>query len=250
MPEHKNALSGGWEERRVSGKRVEVFCPVETVRYVCIYLHSYSCESLATRTALRDELLRYGLVCIRPDSGQSWWTNRRLPGFDPVITPEQFIVEHLVPWIRGEWDLSARSIGLFGFDMGGQGALRLAFRHPAIFPVVAALAPSIDYHELYWSGLAIDDMYRSKEECRQDTATMHINPYDYPQHIFFATDPDDPWWRGSDRLREKLTALGIPHTCDLATRAGGHTWDYFDRMVSRALRYVKDGVERESRRLL
>jgi hypothetical protein len=37
---------------------------------------------------------------------------------------------------------------------------------------------------------------------------------------------------------------------DLTTRAGGHTWPYFDRMAAPALRFVHAGLEHESRRLL
>ncbi len=33
--------------------------------------------------------------------------------------------------------------------MGGQGALRLAFKQPRLFPVVAALSPAIDYQSIF-----------------------------------------------------------------------------------------------------
>jgi S-formylglutathione hydrolase len=135
--------------------------------------------------------------------------------------------------------------------MGGQGALRLAFKHPRLFPVAAAIAPSLDYHERYGEGSPLDEMYDSKEQCRQDTALMHIHPSEYPPHLFFCVDPDDDrWYRGNDRLHEKLTALGVPHTADLATRAGGHSWAYFNHMAERAVRFVVLGLEQESRRLL
>ena len=135
--------------------------------------------------------------------------------------------------------------------MGGQGALRLAFKHPELFPVVAAIAPVIDYHELYGQGGPLDQMYDSKEQCRQDTVTLHVNPLKAPPHIFFSIDPDDArWFRGCDRLDEKLNALGIPHEIDFTTRAGGHSWDYFNHMAERAVRFVHAGLEEESRRLL
>jgi S-formylglutathione hydrolase len=135
--------------------------------------------------------------------------------------------------------------------MGGQGALRLAFKHPHLFPVAAGIASALDYHERYGEGLALDAMYDSKEQCRQDTALMHVPPSNYPPHLFFCIDPDDrAWLRGNDRLHEKLSALGIPHTCDLTTRAGGHSWDYFNAMADRAVRFAVRGLEQESRRLL
>ncbi len=49
---------------------------------------------------------------------------------------------------------------------------------------------------------------------------MHIHPSRQPPHLFFACDPTDDWHRGNnDQLHEKLDALGVPHVCDLTTRA-------------------------------
>jgi S-formylglutathione hydrolase FrmB len=94
-------------------------------------------------------------------------------------------------------------------------------------------------------------MYDSKEQCRQDTALLHIHPSQYPPHIFWCIDPDDvDWYRGCDRLHEKLSALGIPHEMDMTTRAAGHSWDYFERMAEGAVRFLAAGLEQESRRLL
>ena len=134
------------------------------------------------------------------------------------MTPERYLLHSVVPFFRERWGLTPRGIGLMGISMGGQGALRLAFKHPDLFPVVAAIAPAIEYHELYGQGTPIDEMYDSKEQCRQDTAPMHIHPSKFPPHIFFCIDPADAaWYRGNDRLHEKLSALGVPHEIDLTT---------------------------------
>ena len=61
------------------------------------------------------------------------------------------------------------AVGLLGVGMGGQGALLLAFKQPELFPVVAGIASSIEYHELYGHGTPVDALYDSKEQCRQDT---------------------------------------------------------------------------------
>ena len=68
---------------------------------------------------------------------------------------------------------------------------------------------------------------------------------------FFCIDPDDEmWFRGNDRLHEKLNALGVSHTADLTTQAGGHSWTYFNHMAETTLSFLVAGLERESRRLL
>jgi S-formylglutathione hydrolase len=129
--------------------------------------------------------------------------------------------------------------------------LRLAFRHPQTFAVAAGIASALDFHEWYNQGTPLDDMFTSKEQCRQQTALMHIHPHDWPPHLFFAIDPEDvDWFRGNDRLHEKLGALGVPHTIDFTTTAGGHTWDYFNKMAEPTIRFLADGLEKESRRLL
>ena len=80
---------------------------------------------------------------------------------------------------------------------------------------------------------------------------MHVHPSRFPPHVFFCIDPADrDWHRGNDRLHEKLNALGVPHTMDLETQAGGHSWNYFNHMAGRAIRFLADGLDQESRRLL
>jgi large subunit ribosomal protein L4 len=51
-------------------------------------------------------------------------------------------------------------------------------------------------------------------------------------------------------VRVALTALGVAHECDLTTRAGGHSWAYFDAMAPRAVGFLNAGLEEMSRRLL
>jgi S-formylglutathione hydrolase len=94
-------------------------------------------------------------------------------------------------------------------------------------------------------------LYTSKEQCRQDTALLHIHPSSYPPSIFFAADPDDAlWFRGNDRLDEKLNALGIAHKADLTDRAGGQACEYAKRLADRAVRFLYERLEQQSRRLL
>src|SRR5262249_3434998 len=182
------------------------------------------------------------MVCVCPRGGRCWWADRVCPEFDPRLTPERYLLDHAVGYIGGVWGIGARGGGLLRVGVGGQGAWRAAFTHRDTFPAVAAIAPAIEYHELYGRGTPLDAMYDSKEQCRQDTALLHVSPLKSPPHIFFCVDPDDPWYRGSDRLHEKLSALGVAHTCDLTTRAGGHSAAYAEHMAERAVRFVHAGL--------
>lgn len=246
-------MSGIWSTVDVAGKPAEVFDPpdADRPRFAILFLHGYGLETLHDRPAFSRVLEELRFACVCPHGGRSWWTDRVCPEFDPHITTERYLLESVLPFVRQRWQLAPPAIGLLGISMGGQGALRLAFKHPATFPVVAGISSALDYHDLYGQGMAIDEMYHSKEQCRQDTALMHVPPAGYPPFIFFCIDPADArWYRGNDRLHEKLTALGIPHEADLTTQAGGHSWDYFNHVADRALRFVYNGLDQQSRRLL
>jgi S-formylglutathione hydrolase len=246
-------VQGTWHTVDIAGKPADVYEPPSTSRprFGILDLHNGGLETLRDRpafTRLFDELR---LACVCPHGQRSWWADRVCREFDPQLTPERYLLSQVVPYFGERWNLAPRRIGVQGISMGGQGALRLAFKHPDLFPAVAGIASSIDYHERYSEGTLLDEMYDSKEQCRQDTVPLHVHPTHYPPHIFFCIDPDDVrWYRGNDRLHEKLTALGIPHTIDFTTRAGGHSWSYFNHMAERAVRLVAAGLESESRRLL
>lgn len=244
-------MNGTWVTQSIAGKDTDVFQPSARPRFGIIHLHGYQRQTLRDRPAFTRLFEELKLACVCPHGQRSWWLDRVCPEFDPQITAERYVVEHVLPFFEAQWQLAPRAVGLQGISMGGQGALRLAFKHPELFPVVAAIAPALDFHDRYGEGTPLDEMYESKEQCRQDTALLHVHPSKQPPHILFCIDPDDVrWFRGNDRLHEKLTALGVPHETDFTTRAGGHTWDYFDGMAERVERFVCAGLEYESRRLL
>jgi S-formylglutathione hydrolase len=246
-------MNAGWTALSIAGKQAEVFDPpgVDRPRFAVLHLHGHGLETLHDRPEYTRVLGELCLACVCPHGQHCWWADRICAEFDERLTPERYLLKSVLPFLRDRWGLMPPAIGLQGISMGGQGALRLAFKHPDLFPVAAGISSAIDYHESYGQGPPLDDMYDSKEQCRQDTAPMHVPPVGAPPHMFFCIDPADTrWYRGNDRLHEKLNALGIAHEIDFTTRAGGHTWDYFNHMAERVERFVLAGLEKESRRLL
>lgn len=247
------AMQGKWSQVDIAGYAADAYDPANAARptLAILFLHGVGLETLRDRPAFTRLFEELGLPCICPHGKRSWWDDRVCQEFDANLTPERHLLDNVMPWIQERWNILPPGIGLLGISMGGQGALRLAFKHPRTFPAVAAISSAIDYHELYGQGTPIDAMYSSKEQCRQNTAPMHVHPAECPPHVFFCIDPADlPWYRGNDRLHEKLAALGVPHQHDLTTRAGGHSWDYFNYMAERAIRFVHQGLVAQSRRLL
>lgn len=242
-----------WSSVEIAGKSADVFDPPGGARprFAVLFLHPIGQETLRGQPVYTRLLEEHRLGCVCPPGGYTWWADRVLSGFDPSVTAEKYLLKHVMPFINQRWQLAPPAIGLLGISMGGQGALRLAFKHPQTFPVVAGIASALDHYELYGRGLSLDEMYDSKEQCRQDGALLHVHPSQFPPHIFFTIDPADAdWQRGNDRLHEKMAALGVPHTCDLTTRASSHSWDYFNRLAEPALTFLVEGLEKESRRLM
>jgi S-formylglutathione hydrolase len=239
-----------WQTVTIAGKAADVFSPKDKPRFGLLYLHTYGLETLGQQSVFARLVEQSGMACVCPHGGPCWWADRVSTDFDLVLTPERYLLDRVLPWFAETWDLRPGAIALLGISMGGQGALRLAFRHPDLFPIVASISGAIDHHEVYGQGTPLDEMYDSKEQCRQDTAPMHLNPNRYPPHLFFCGDPDDEWTRGNDRLHEKMNALGVPHEADLTTRAGGHSYQYFNHVAPRVFAFLRAALEQQSRRLL
>ena len=243
-------MLSGWTNVTVSGKPVDVFQPAKPPRFALLYLHPVGQEMPSTDAAFTAAFAAAGVGVVAPFGGQSWWADSVCPDFDPAVTAERHVLDAVVPWAEANWRLPPRSVAVIGVSMGGQGAIRLGLKYPDRFPVVAGIASAFDYHEWYGRGTPLDALYRSKEACRQDTAVLHVHPTSFPPHLWFACDRSDDWFRGNDRLHEKLNAVGVPHTVEFGTGRGGHCWGYFDAMAPPAVTFCVAGLERESRRLM
>lgn len=245
-----------WMEANVAGHACEIFEPdmPNPHGYVGIYLHGVHLNRLSDKPVFTAELQRHGLPVICPRTQRSWWTDKICPEFDTRFSAERYVLDHILPFIAERWKAVPPRIGVFGTSMGGQGALRFGFRHPNKFPVVVGISPAIDYQMRMRHPEEQDDplfeMYPDPEAARQDTATLHVHPLNWPRNLWFCCDPTDTRWHESaDRLRMKLSALGIPHTCDLETSGGGHGFEYYNRMAARALQFLIDSLDHERKRV-
>jgi S-formylglutathione hydrolase FrmB len=242
-------LQVGWSEVSVGGHPCDVFQPASPNPhgYVLIYLHGVHLHRLTDKVEFNDQFEQHGVPVIAPMTGRSWWTDRICPEFDSELTAEQHLLRNVLPYVKERWGAEPPRIGLFGTSMGGQGALRFAYKYPNIFPVSAAISPAIDYQYRWEDGdEMLQRMYPDPESARQETALLYVHPLNWPRHQFFCCDPTDHrWWDGADRLRMKLSSLGIPYDCDLETSGGGHSFAYYGRMAERAISFMMNGLQRE-----
>jgi S-formylglutathione hydrolase FrmB len=243
-----------WSDITIAGHACHIYEPSRPSPhgFTVMYLHGLHLAPLADHPVFERLFDQHGLRCIAPVTQRSWWTDRICPEFDPHVSAERHVLDRVRPWLAENWNARPPQIAILGTSMGGQGALRLAYKHPNIFPVVAAISPAIDYQwKMEQEGDAtLEQMYDDPEQARQDTATLHIHPLNWPRHQWFACDPADyRWHESADKLRMKLYSLGVPYEADLETTGGGHSWEYYDRMAEPAIRFIADRLERERLRV-
>ncbi len=244
--------SGTWSQVELVGHSCDVYEPAERNEhvYVVLYLHGVHMTRLHDKRAFVEQFDRHGLPVIAPITRQSWWTDKICEEFDPKTTAERHVLDNVLPYIEERWKAKPPRIALLGTSMGGQGALRFAYKYPNVFPVVAAISPAIDYQIRYYDHETIAQMYSEPEAARQDTATLHVHPLNWPRHQFFCCCPqDESWFDSADRLHMKLYSLGIPHEYDLTTEGGGHGFQYYEKMAERAVTFLVERLDQERRRL-
>lgn len=241
-----------WQLETVGGHPCDVYEPERPhpLGYVLIYLHGVHLNRLVDQPPFNAEFARYGLRVVAPMTRRSWWTDRVCAEFDPACSAERHVLDRVLPYVQDRWDCRPPRLGLLGTSMGGQGALRFAYKYPDRFPAVAAISPAIDYQQRFAEGdETLPEMYGDAEAARQDTALLHIHPLNWPRHQFFCCDPaDTKWFDSADRLRMKLYSLGVPFQCDLETSGGGHGFEYYGRMASRAIGFLVQALDSEQRR--
>jgi len=249
------AGKGIWTEERVAGHAVDLYEPPQRNPhgYVVLFLHGVHLGRLVENEAFCREFDRYGFPVVGPMTARSWWTNRICREFDPALTAERHVLDNILPFIQERYGTAPGRIALLGTSMGGQGALRFAYKYPAKFPIAAAVSPAIDYQIRFYEeeGDPIAEMYEDPEAARQDTATLHVHPLNWPRNVWFCSDPaDHRWHESSQRLHMKLYSLGIMHEHDLETTAGGHGWDYYNHMAPKALEFIAQRLDQERLRVV
>ncbi|REK27955.1 MAG: esterase [Planctomycetota bacterium] len=247
-------VMGGWTEIEVAGHPCDLFEPEAPSEhgYTVIYLHGVNLNRLVDNAEFTRLFDAHGLRVLAPTTQRSWWTDKICVEFDEQLTAERHVRENVLGEIAARFDAQPPRIALLGTSMGGQGALRLAIKYPDTFPIAAGISPAIDYQTRLAEGdEALGQMYPDPESARQDTATLHIHPLYWPRHMWFSCDPEDyRWHESSERFRMKLSALGVPHTCDLETSGGGHGFEYYNRMAETAIGFIANALDRERLRVV
>jgi pimeloyl-ACP methyl ester carboxylesterase len=200
-----------WFDVIIGGKPARVWDSEQPLPPVILFLHDARGTPPDAIGGFTELLVRYRWCCLAPAGGCSWWLQHICADFDPQISPETHVMERIVPWMQQRWQVQPQRLAIVGVGMGGQGAVRLGLRHPDQFPIVGSIDGALDLQDAWGYGTPLDTMYPNAEAARRDSAIMHLQERQWPEAIWLACSPGSFWYRGNDRLHEKLTAHGVPH---------------------------------------
>lgn len=214
-----------WSHHLVAGHSVEVFEPGVSSDCAAILLHD-----LDGNVPLRQVISQAPFPVICPLAGRSWWLPVESAGFSDGSLG--WVRSAVVPWACETLSIQLPRIGLIGLGMGGQGVLNLCYRHARQFPVVFAISAAVDFHNYQRSEPVLSETFASEEAARQQTATLHLHPLNWPLYQRIMCDPADQFWfEGCERLASKLYSSGIPFDHDFETTTGGNRLTYDERQL-------------------
>ena len=230
-----------WSKIEIAGKPADVFVPLLANKPVgaVLFLHGYDAVTLKDNEAYTRELTKHNLIALCPLGPHCWWTDAIYGPFDEVLSPVDFLAQSVPTCCQRHWQIEPPRIAVCGVEMGGQGALQLAYRHARQFPTVVAISPKIDFDTWWGHGTSLDTIFSDREAARQRTATLHLHPLNYPKHQLLLCDPADPYcFDGVLTLASKLSSTGIPFEQDFETTHGGFGWNYANAMAPRAIEFI------------
>ena len=225
----------------IAGKSADVFIPPSETEAVgvVLFLHGYDGVTLNGNEPFTQELTKHNLIGLCPIGRNCWWTDAVYGPFDEALSPVEFLARHVPAYCQRNWQLEPPRIAVCGVEMGGQGALQLAYRHARQFPIVVAVSPKVEFDTWWGHGTSLDTIFSDREAARQRTATLHLHPLNYPKHQLLLCDPaDDYCFDGVVTLASKLSSTGIPFEQDFEATHGGFGWSYANAMAPRAIEFI------------
>ena len=172
----------------------------------------------------------YDLIVACPDGGAGWYTNAANGG----ERREDDITQDFVGHLRATFSLvpPGHGWGIGGLSMGGYGAVKIALKHPHLFPVAVSHSGAFEKmqtataHPVFGDPQADRRLRYHENPFRLIEQALCGLPTDRPRlHIDCGTE--DALLTVNRRFVDHLNFVGYPYT--YSEMPGQHTWPYWDR---------------------
>ena len=217
-------------------------------RKVLYLLHGLSDDGSAWQRYTTIERLAndYGLVVVMPSVGRSFYTD--LPNGQNYFT---YITEEIPQYLKDVFDLDPKREDTYiaGLSMGGYGAMKAGLLHPEKYSAVASfsgvlsmdmLVPHLqaDRQELAEFSLIFGDIQKAPGSAFDPIAWLKnfdLHAADLPR-LFVSCGRQDDLYPMTRHFADTCRQLGFP--VDYHEEDGQHTWDLWDREITRFLKAV------------
>lgn len=242
--------SGNWTRTTLGTHLVEAWGPsVPASGEAILCLHDLDAVAPSQHADWRAELEASPVPVICPLAGRTWWLSLPTAEF-PEGGPLGWVRSEVVSWIEATFQVKPPRIGVIGIGMGGHGALNLSYRSARQFPVVAAISAAVDFHPYQPSEPVLSEVFESVEAARQQTATLHLHPLNWPLFQRIACHPADPlWFEGCERLASKLDSSGIPFDQEFGRLPAFDRTAYESRQLRLSIEYILQNLPSAARQL-
>lgn len=217
-------------------------CPPAKVVYL---LHgrsqNYSAWSRYTRIEYYSE--KYNIAVIMPEANRSFYTD-----MSNGVNYQQYISKELPDLCNSMFHISPKpeDTYIFGYSMGGYGALKTTLSFPERYQGCAAFSSVTDIKKHL---LELPESNSKKNEFRAIFGTnlkakneddlfwlsSHSQTLIEKPHLYLTCGLDDHLYTENMKFKEHLSSLEYPMT--FTTWQGTHDWDFWDTSIQKAFEY-------------
>ena len=186
---------------------------------------------------------QHGLAVVMPNVGNSFYA-------DLLHGPAYwtFISEELPRFVRSVFPLSDHREDNFvaGLSMGGYGALKLALNKPQSFAAAISLSGVLDIVSVMRNPIHpvfnVDDYFGGLKKLKGSHSDLFAQLRNLKRkrtsipQLYIACGLDDTLYKMNTRFRDAANKNSIPLTYEEGP--GGHTWDFWDQYICRALEWL------------
>jgi len=217
----------------------------KTERFPVVYvLHGYSGNPSRTLKQdipdLAEQSERYQMIFVLPDGGYDSWYFDSIA--DDNVRYETFISKELISFTDQCYPtLPAKNKrAIYGWSMGGQGALYLAIRHKDLFGAAGSICGAVDFRPFtnaYGIEKGLGDFQTHQKSWEEHTALYQAGALKNKDlKIIIDCGLNDPLLNCNRALHQKLIDLKVDH--DYTERPGAHNDAYWSKASAYQLLFI------------